>query len=177
MSCTTPKPVKSRWILKEELPIVEQVGLYIPSELGNCRASRDSISDAVCSAYQGRAYKPIWISGSGVSHFATDLMESLHEAESNGLSGEDYYAEELWKLLTASTGIRLLDDQGVRSLAKLDYSLTKIFFQMTSDIVFGRVLPNLADTDWSIKTKEFQLSAVPIAQMVLSGRIPHLKIK
>jgi murein L,D-transpeptidase YcbB/YkuD len=122
----------------------------------------ESLGPLVTAFYEHRAYRPGWLTDSGPSPAASELLRVIEAARAQGLDPEDYPHAAIHDLLA---GGRTPD-----TLARLDVLLTRAFLAYGSDVSRGRVHPTAADSHWVAVPHATDLVAV-LATALDSGNV------
>jgi L,D-transpeptidase YcbB len=78
--------------------------------------------------YEGRAYKPLWLTGGRVGPVAGQLLTLLSNARTDGLDPDDYDIDDLRAVLAAAkTG-------EPRALARAEVELSRAFVELATDM-------------------------------------------
>ena len=99
--------------------------------------------------YQGRSYQPIWVQHGNASRQARDVIGVLSDADSQGLSAQDYDAKLLrdWvPRINASTS--------PQEVALFDVALSVSVVRYASHLFVGRINPRNVDYGLSIEPKK-----------------------
>ena len=89
--------------------------------------------------YQGRAFRPFWVSGGGASLRLSSVLDRLRGAAEDGLDPSAYGAEAIAARMSATSP---------ESRAELDLLVTGGLFRYARDIRFGRVPTEVADANY-----------------------------
>lgn len=104
-------------------------------------------SSSVRLFYEKRSYAPAWSTNGGMLPQALSLMDSLSGAESHGLRARYYHADEIRRRLNLVLSPRLNEVVPLIDLrAELDLLLTDGFFSYASDLMRGRINPQIFPT-------------------------------
>jgi len=106
--------------------------------------------------YGRRGYQPIWVSKSGPSDAARELIAALGKAEKHGLSSHDYHYPCLWEWLKAfsSNSATLPID---KELAGMELLLSDGFITFGSHLSTGKVDPVTISPTWVTKKKKTEV--------------------
>lgn len=120
--------------ISEELLYSERSSLFYP--------------DSVKAFYNNRDNELAW----GNPKFRNSLIDTLKQAEAQGLFYNDYHGRELEKMLSN------LSDLDHQELIKLDYLLTDAFFKFGNHLLNGKIDPKKLPKTWDIaKNKKNQV--------------------
>lgn len=120
--------------ISEELLYSERSSLFYP--------------DSVKAFYNNRDNELAW----GNPKFRNSLIDTLKQAEAQGLFYNDYHGRELEKMLSN------LSDLDQQELIKLDYLLTDAFFKFGNHLLNGKIDPKKLPKTWDIaKNKKNQV--------------------
>jgi len=120
----------------------------ISEELLNSERSSLFFPDSVQAFYNNRDNKLAWSN----PKFRNSLIDTLKQAEAQGLFYNDYHGRELEKMLSNTND---LDQQ---ELIKLDYLLTDAFFKFGNHLLNGKIDPKILPKTWDItKNKRNQV--------------------
>ncbi len=92
--------------------------------------------------YQNRAFQPVWSGNDGLRPEADHLIESLRQADRQGLDPRDYHLPRIASRLVGS---------GSDLLAELDLLLTDAFLRYCRDVRSGRADPGRTDPRWHLR--------------------------
>jgi murein L,D-transpeptidase YcbB/YkuD len=114
--------------------------------------------EEILNLYRQREFLPIWFNGWQLKPEAQTLMDSLRNAGTHGLCGEDYLLAELEGLLRIQTDFanQHLPLSPV-SLAVIDLLLSQAFLTYATHMVEGQVDPALAHVDWRARRRKADL--------------------
>ena len=119
--------------------------------------------DRLRPAYETQAYRPIWVTGSGVSKSALGLMIVIQRSEEDGLNPADYKSG----IPEPMTGIR-----SFRDLAHLEILLSNAFVDLARDIYSGRTTPAISSRDIVIARKPEEAQAwLDAARVIGPGKV------
>lgn len=121
--------------------------------------------------YGARSYRPAWIGTNGIRNQAEDLMRMIYEADSEGLSRNDYHYERMKRLSELiRDGENVINEPDL--YVELDLLMTDAFFAYAFHLLAGHVNPETIQATWSSKGKRADL--VPILQEALdSGSVRY----
>ena len=107
--------------------------------------------------YQARDYEPLWVSGERPTSRARSLVSAIAKADAEGLRMRDYPLEELREAL-----LRAYEDKDTRAseIADVDLRLTSLYLAYGSDMLIGRLDPDLVDGSWHIGRRSAQADSV-----------------
>jgi len=92
----------------------------------------------VYAYYHLRGFTPIWVRDDGPKTKGRELLAVLRNAGADGLDPNDYYVDRLGELI---------EQDDVRSLARLDLLLTRAFLDYGRDLSAGRIAPASVDSE------------------------------
>lgn len=112
-------------------------------------------ADAIRQAYQDRKWQPIWLTPSEPTEDARALLRQICEAPLEGLSREQYQAQEHIDRLNAlylspNSDAPAADSAGYASLATADIALTRTFLRYADHLTTGRVQPDEVQGSWNV---------------------------
>ena len=116
--------------------------------------------------YVHRKFKPVWVTKGGVNTNATVFIDTIIEADHEGLSSEAYHREDIMTLLTHIKLSKAKDTHESEKLAELDLLLTDAFFSFGFHLSEGIVDPYSNHFNWHIKKPKKNLTN--IFQTILS---------
>jgi len=120
----------------------------ISEELLNSDRSSLFYPDSVKAFYNNRDNNLAWSN----PKFRNSLIDTLKQAEAQGLFYNDYHGRELEKMLSN------LNDLDQQELIKLDYLLTDAFFKFGDHLLNGKIDPKKIPKTWDIsKNKRNQV--------------------
>jgi L,D-transpeptidase YcbB len=121
----------------------------------------DSLNaEALRSVYESRNYEPIWTGSSGGADLA-GVLDTLRQAETEGLRAEDYRLSRL-------TAMHPATDEERKDFELL---ITDSLLRYARDIRFGRVRPADIDADIALPDIAFDVAGA-LASAVASGTLP-----
>lgn len=112
--------------------------------------------------YAHREFKPVWVTNGGMNTKATVFIDTILEADHEGLNSEAYHREDIMTLLTNIKLDTAKDTHESVKLAELDLVLSDAFFSFGFHLSEGMVDPYSNNFNWHIKktkknlTKTFQ---------------------
>ncbi len=123
---------------------------------GSCPVLK--IRDQLCHAslvlpqfYRKSEFCPVWGNDKGISTATSELLETLGDAELEGLRSSDYHLYRIEALVkeirTASAEGKAVDTE---TLADLDFLLTDAFLVYAYHLLNGRVDPQTVSPNWHI---------------------------
>jgi L,D-transpeptidase YcbB len=116
--------------------------------------------------YVHRDFKPVWVKKGGVNTKATVFMETIIEANHEGLNSQAYHRKDIMTLLTdIQLGISKNMHESEK-LTELDLILTDAFFSFGIHLSEGIVDPHSNNLGWHIKKPKKDL--MKIFQTLLS---------
>lgn len=121
-----------------------------PDEIeGNLASAVNELSqiEAVEAFYTSRDFTPAWAN----NKLRNSFVETLKEAESQGLYFADYHGEEIEALLQNTK------DQEEKDLARLDVLLTDAFMHFGQHLWKGKVDPTKLHEIWEVPRNEISL--------------------
>jgi len=120
----------------------------ISEELLNSERSSLFFPDSVQAFYNNRENNLAWSN----PKFRNSLIDTLKQAEAQGLFYNDYHGRELEKMFSN------LHDLDQQELIKLDYLLTDAFFKFGNHLLNGKIDPKILPKTWDItKNKRNQV--------------------
>jgi murein L,D-transpeptidase YcbB/YkuD len=132
----------------------------------------DSKTHLICNPelildfYVHRKFKPVWVTKGGVNTNATVFIDTIIEADHEGLSSEAYHREDIMTLLTHIKLSKAKDTHESEKLAELDLLLTDAFYSFGFHLSEGIVDPYSNHFNWHIKKPKKNLTN--IFQTILS---------
>jgi murein L,D-transpeptidase YcbB/YkuD len=112
---------------------------------------RDPFVPLMEGFYGRRAYRPAWVSDSGPSPLAGNLLAIIEAADAEGLDPNDYPHAAIRALLNAA--------RAPDTLARLDLLLTRTLLAYGTDVSRGRIDPAAADSPWTAAPRPVDLGA------------------
>ena len=110
--------------------------------------------------YVHREFKPVWVTKGGVNTNATVFIDTIIEADYEGLNSEAYHREDIMTLLTdIKLGIAK-DTHESEKLTELDLLLTDAFFSFGFHLSEGIVDPYSNNLNWYIKKPKKNLTKI-----------------
>jgi murein L,D-transpeptidase YcbB/YkuD len=108
--------------------------------------------------YSHRDFRPAWITDEGPGPLAKRLVESIRQADDDGLSPDAYHLKRIEELMT-ETQLEWMTNQPElpEKLADLDLLLTDAFLLFGSHLSDGCVNPETIRSEWSIKSHHADL--------------------
>ncbi|WP_197463678.1 L,D-transpeptidase family protein [Desulfuromonas sp. DDH964] len=103
--------------------------------------------------YQRRGYQPAWLAAGQPGRMIDELREVLNNAAADGLCPEDYHLDQIESLLALPAPPAGLEAMTRSIHARLDLLLSDAFLLYATDLVEGRVDPNLAFDDWHVRSR------------------------
>lgn len=138
-------------------PAQERIRLLIESgfESPSILAGGEPIfaSSALPLFYEKRGYRTAWTRKGQLTPMASQLMEAIRGAETEGLDRTDYHLERLANL-AADVGKRDADGMG---LAVFDLLATDAFLILGAHLVNGRIDPVSLEPEWKAVRREVDL--------------------
>jgi len=116
--------------------------------------------------YVHREFKPVWVTKGGVNTKATVFIDTIIEADHEGLSSEAYHREDIMTLLTDIKLSIAKDTHESEKLTELDLLLTDAFYSFGFHLSEGIVDPYSNNLNWHIKKPKKNLTK--IFQTILS---------
>jgi murein L,D-transpeptidase YcbB/YkuD len=108
--------------------------------------------------YGHRDFRPAWITADGLAPQAKRLVQSICQADEDGLNPEAYHLriiEELMADIASASSTNELTQP--EKLADLDLLLTDAFLLFASHLSNGRVNPETIRSEWFIKSRRVDL--------------------
>jgi murein L,D-transpeptidase YcbB/YkuD len=112
------------------------------------------------SFYLHRKVKPVWVSKDGLNNTAEILINTIIEAEHEGLDSETYHQKNILTLLTDIKFSLLSNIPEPSNLAELDILLTDAFFSYGFHLSEGVVDPYSNKQNWYIKKPRKKIGKV-----------------
>ena len=108
--------------------------------------------------YSHRDFRPAWIADGGPAPLAKRLVESIRQADDDGLRPDAYHLKRIEELMT-ETQLELMTNQPElpEKLADLDLLLTDAFLLFGSHLSNGCVNPETICSQWLIKSHHANL--------------------
>ena len=110
----------------------------------------------VSAFYMLRGYQPAWLNAAGPSTSAEILVNSVGQADLEGLGSQDYHAERLEAALAAFDSGAV---HSIQSAADLDLLLTDAFLTYGTHLASGRLDPRSVHGSWTIDRPSKDLTA------------------
>ncbi len=109
--------------------------------------------------YADREYEPLWVSGDRPTSRARALVNAIATADAEGLRMRDYPLTDLRDAL-----LRAYEHKDTRAseIAEVDLRLTALYLAYGSDMLIGRLDPDLVDGSWHIQRRTSQADSVLI---------------
>ena len=139
----------------------------------NIRNKIDDETRLICNPelifdfYVHRDFKPVWVTTGKVNTNATVFINTIIEADREGLNSESYHQEDVMTLLTdikLSTGKHIYEYE---KLTELELLLSDAFFSFGFQISEGIVDPYSNDFNWYIEKPKRNL--IKMFQTILSN--------
>ena len=146
-----------------------RIGLTIGQQKTVCDSEALCGSAVLPSFYLNRDFRPAWITAEGPGPLAKRLVESIRQADDDGLRPDAYHLKRIDELM-AETQFEWITNQPKHpeKLADLDLLLTDAFLLLGSHLSNGRVNPETIHSEWSIKSHQVDL--VEALQIALQQR-------
>ncbi len=127
-----------------------------------CRRDRVCGSDVLPGFYRARDFRPAWIDDRLALGDARAFIAALRLVAEDGLDPSNYHQAALESLIAEVDAARAKDPRRVRpeSLVDLEMLLTDGFLLCGSHLVHGQVNPETIQSEWFIKGRVEDLSAV-----------------
>jgi len=108
--------------------------------------------------YSHRDFRPAWIADGGPGPLAKRFVESIRQADDDGLRPDAYHLKRIEELMT-ETQLELMTNQPKlpEKLADLDLLLTDAFLLFGSHLSNGCVNPETIRSEWLIKSQHADL--------------------
>jgi len=120
----------------------------VTAETGSAESSREAgHRTALQRFYAERSFLPIWVSESGPTARAKELVAAIARAEEDGLYPSDYDHA----LLAAA----VVGADGTTALAELEHRLSRAFLEYGNDLGSGRVEPREVDKELYVDPRPF----------------------
>jgi len=110
--------------------------------------------------YEGRDYRPAWISDTAKHFQIESLLNVIRDAPLEGLKPQDYNLEQLEKAIQDERLQNTDSDASADFLADLDILLTETFFRYALHLHAGRVNYSSLRSEWGIQRKEIDLAGI-----------------
>lgn len=109
--------------------------------------------------YAERDHEPLWVSGERPTSRARALVNAVATADAEGLRMRDYPLTDLRDAL-----LRAYEHKDTRAseIADVDLRLTALYLAYGSDMLIGRLDPDLVDGSWHIERRSAQADSVLI---------------
>ena len=125
-----------------------------------CRREVLCGSKVLCSFYKSRDCRPAWLDDRGPLPQAGDLVRAIRKAEFEGLLPDAYHLEAIESLLAGwKEGNREGRETDAARMAELDILLSDAFLIYGSHLLTGRVNPETIHAEWTIRSREQDLTA------------------
>lgn len=124
----------------------------------------------VRSFYQERAFRPIWSDRQGILLEASELLQVVKRAETEGLPLQDYPLSTIESYLLGAI-------EEPAQIARLDLLLTDTFLHYSRNVRSGRIGPRRVGGDWLLDYTPFDGSALltqALAECSLSSALASL---
>ncbi|MBW2643278.1 MAG: hypothetical protein JRC89_07865, partial [Deltaproteobacteria bacterium] len=149
---------------------IDKVHNYLICRLNSLKIKNkiDSKLHLICNPkllldfYLHREVKPVWVTKDGLSNKAEIFINTIVQADHEGLNSETYHQEDISTLLTQIKLGTAKDTDESEKLGELDLLLSDAFFSFGSHLSEGIVDPYSNNLNWHIKkplknlTKIFQ---------------------
>lgn len=120
----------------------------VTAETGSVASSREARHRiALQRFYAERSFLPIWVSDSGPTSRARELVEVIGKAEDDGLHPSDYDHAGLMAAVVAA--------EEATALAELEYRLSRALLEYGNDLGSGRVEPREVDRELYVDPRPF----------------------
>jgi len=126
-----------------------------------CRGEQIHGSAALPRFYERRLFRPAWIADDGPLPQVDSFVQSIQEADREGLRPESYHLSSIKSLLAelAETTIQK-KPLSPEKLADLDLLLTDAFLIYSSHLLSGRVNPETIQAEWYAKSRKANLDRI-----------------
>lgn len=113
--------------------------------------------EALQAIYAARDYEALWVDGERPSSRARALVSAIAKADAEGLRMRDYPLTALRDAL-----LRAYEHKDTRpsEIADVDLRLTALYLAYGSDMLIGRMDPDLVDGSWHIERRSSQADSV-----------------
>ncbi|MBN1224570.1 MAG: L,D-transpeptidase family protein [Candidatus Aminicenantes bacterium] len=120
--------------------------------------------------YERRAYQPAWCQGQVLNKMADALIESIKNADLEGLYPNDYHLLRLESLVEEARRYQKYPDVLPGLLSDLDLLLTDAFLIYAAHLVSGKVDPVSFDPEWIARRREVDVAQI-LEDALSTGRI------
>lgn len=121
--------------------------------------------------YRQRSYSPLWSHNDGPLSQADDLIETIKEADQEGLNPDDYHLAAIEPVLAeVRYNMQNRIPLDIEQFTELDLLLTDAFLIYTSHLLDGRINPETAAPNWSGSARGKNLFEL-LQGAVNSGRV------
>lgn len=120
--------------------------------------------------YERRAYQPAWCQGQVLNKMADALIESIKNADLEGLYPNDYHLLRLESLVEEARRNQKDPDVLPGLLSDLDLLLTDAFLIYAAHLVSGKVDPVSFDPEWIARRREVDVAQI-LEDALSTGRI------
>lgn len=136
----------------------EKIGLMSGPQKIICGLELLFGSAVLPSFYSHRDFRPAWVTAEGPGPLAKQLVDSLREADDDGLRPDAYHLKRIEELMV-ETKLELTASQPTRAekLADLDLLLTDAFLFFGSHLSNGCVNPETLHSGWFLKNHHVDL--------------------
>ena len=136
----------------------DRIGLTMGQQKIVCSLELLCESAVLPRFYLHRDFRPAWIEAEGPGLLAKRLVESIRQADDDGLRPDTYHLKRIEELMT-ETQLELTTNQPKHpeKLADLDLLLTDAFLLFGSHLSNGRVNPETIRSEWFIKSHHVDL--------------------
>jgi L,D-transpeptidase YcbB len=146
------------WVYEDIQKRMESTG---PSRQIHCHGELLCESSVLPRFYGRRFFRPAWISERGDIPQADIFLQTIHEADREGLRAEDY---RYTKLLNLVGEVRQQKAREIplspEKLADLDLLLTDTFLVYAAHLLEGRVNPETIQAEWHARGRKMDLAEI-----------------
>ena len=121
--------------------------------------------------YERRGYRPAWSDNSGPVALVDELVETINQADREGLRPADYHLDRLRTTLAEIRQNQInRSPLNARRLADLDLLASDAFLILGAHYLAGRINPETIDPEWMANRREADLADV-LQKALDAGRI------
>lgn len=128
-------------------------------------------SSLLAGFYNDQHYSPSWFTENGLKNEVKTLINTIKEAELDGLNPDDYHLTAIEALLPElQTGIETNTHTSIEKRVDLDLLLTDAFLMLACHLSEGLINPETIESEWLIKPrKETVINVLQLA--IATGQI------
>ena len=124
-------------------------------------------SSLLAGFYNDQNYSPSWFSENGLKNEVKTLINTIKEAELEGLNPDDYHLTAIEDLMAElQTCIETNILIAIEKLVDLDLLLTNAFLMLASHLSEGRINPEAIESEWLIKPRK--VNVINILQLAIA---------